>query len=388
MKIVLLCSSLAVGRDGVGDYVRQLAAACATQGHVCLLVALHDRQVAATSPLQQYTNEVRFSSSLSWRRRAAMLRMLLDGFDPHWISWQLAPAGFDQKGILPAELVALAAALREWPSHVMLHELWGGLARGEPLRLRVVGALQRRRLLAFLRRLQPAGLDVTNGVSQLAIAHAGWPAGILPLFGNVPVLPTKPAAAREELHALIGPPLPREPRCVGVIFGTIQPQWRPRTTLAWLREASAHCGRRIELLAIGRSGVHGAKLLVDMARSQRDVTIVAAGPQAPDKISRLLHAADFGLATSPWALIEKSGTTATLIEHGLPVLVPRDDWHSRYGDALSVPASSLTRLADLPPESFLPWLATRRPPQSRLPEIVAAFLSRLADSAPVRALVA
>lgn len=388
MKIVLLCSSLAPGCDGVGDYARQLAAACAARGHACLLIALHDRHVTSAPPLQHSGNEVRFASSLSWARRTDMLETLLRGFDPDWVSWQLVPYGFDPKGILPLEFLNLIRVVRPWRSHVMLHEVWLGIARSDRLRPRLVGALQRRRLLAFLTQLRPAGLDTTNLAYQLALAHAGWPAGILPLFGNIPVVSIKVAVAREELSALIGPSLPQEPRCIGVIFGTIHPQWRPEATLHWLQTASRQSRRRIELLAVGRSGAHGARLLVEMARSQSEIPVIAAGPQSPEKISRLLHAADFGLATHPWALIEKSGTTASLLEHGLPVLVPRDDWRSRHGEASPTGEPLLTRLRDLPSALFPAWLGNRRPPASRLPGIVTAFLTRLTDTAPPRALVA
>lgn len=387
MKLVFLCSSLAPGHDGVGDYVRQLAGACTDAGHVCLLVALHDRHLSAAAGWSRLANEVRLGSTLSWSRRAEVLSDLLRAFDPDWISWQLVPYGFHPKGILPAGVFALLEAARPWPNHVMLHELWLGLARSDRFRPRLVGALQRRQLLAFLRRLGPAFLHTTNPAYQLALARQGWPSELLPLFGNIPVVAVSAETARAELAALVAAEN-LGPQHLGVIFGTVHPQWQPAPTLAWLRAAAAHSSRSLALFAVGRIGGHGVRLLDELRRTQPDLRVFSVGPQPPERISRLLQAAAFGLATHPWALIEKSGSTAALLEHGLPVLVPRDDWTPRDGAIVAAADSRLRRLDDLPPAQFEPWLHERRPPCSRLPALAARFLAQLNAPPPRGALVA
>lgn len=381
MKLVFLCSSLAPGRDGVGDYVRQLSAACLELGHVPMLVALHDRHLSPPAAIVQRGNEVRLSAALSWPKRAELLRELLQNFDPHWLSWQIVPYGFHNKGILPTGCFRLIDVARPWQSQVMLHELWLGLAQTDRLRPRLVGALQRRQLLLFLRRLRPAYLHTTNPAYQLALARHGWPADLLPLFGNMPVLPVKSHVARVELANLLGPDFPAEPRWVGAIFGTIHPQWDPAATLAFLRNAASHAKRSISLVAFGRTGAAGARLLEELGRTSTDIRVFSAGPQTPEKISRLIQAADFGLATHPWALIEKSGSTATFLEHGLPVLVPRDDWQPRHGTLEYSRDPLLRRMSELSPELFPRWLSERREPAAQLPQLAARFIAQL--SAPV-----
>ena len=388
MKIVFLCTSLAPGRDGVGDYVRELAATCVAAGHVCLLIALHDRHLTPSSALFHRKNEIRFAAALSWKRRAAMLANVLGEFDPHWISWQIVPYGFHPKGILPAGSFDLVDAARAWPNHVMLHELWLGLARSDHLRARFVGALQRRKLLAFLRRLRPTSLHTTNSAYQLALARRGWPAELLPLFGNIPVVTVKPQLAKSKLADLVGDSPPQAPWCVGVIFGTIHPQWKPAETLKWLKAAASNSQRRICLLSVGRPGAHGTKLLAQLARNSSGIRVISVGPQSSETISQLLQAADFGLATHPWALIEKSGTTVSLLEHGLPVLVPRDDWESRDGNAATERDPLLRKMSDLPPTSFAEWLETRRAPAAQLPQVAVSFLAQLSGPAVRGALVA
>ena len=388
MKIVFLCSSLAAGRDGVGDYVRQLAASCTAAGHVCLLIAAHDRHLAVSSPLHHQGNEVRFSAGLAWSRRAGLLADLLREFDPHWVSWQLVPYGFHPKGILPKGCFALADVARFWPNHVMLHELWLGLARSDRLRLRLVGTLQRRKLLGFLEQLKPTSLHTTNSAYQLALARRGWPADILPLFGNIPIASVKPEIAHATLAELAGAPLPAAPRYVGVIFGTIHPQWNPEATMRWLQTAAQSSGRAICLLAVGRAGAHGTKLLKQLVRDSAAIRVIEVGPQPPETVSHLLHAVDFGLATHPWALLGKSGTTVALLEHGLPVLAPRDDWHSRDGNIPSECDPLLRKMADLHPANFVEWLALRRAPAAQLPALAAHFIAQLSGPATQGALVA
>jgi len=388
VKIVFLCTSLAPGRDGVGDYVRQLAGACGAAGHTCLLVALHDRHLASPSALVQRGNEVRFSATLTWARCAHLLADLLRDFDPHWISWQIVPYGFHPKGFLPIGCFALIEAVRAWPNHVMLHELWLGLARSDTIRPRLIGGLQRRRLLSFLQRLRPSGLHTTNEAYQLALARQGWLAELLPLFGNIPVAPVQRAGAVATLETMAGSALPREPRYVGVIFGTVHPQWHPEATLTWLREVAKITGRAVVLLSVGRAGAHGAKLLAQLAGPSSDISFITLGQQAPEMISPLLQAADFGLATHPWALLEKSGTTVSLLEHGLPVLVPRDDWAPRDGTITAERDPLLRKMQDFPPAEFESWLRLRRTPVAQLPSIALTFLAQLSGPAVRGALVA
>ena len=42
MNLLFVCTSLQPGRDGVGDYSRLLASACADAGHTCALLAIND----------------------------------------------------------------------------------------------------------------------------------------------------------------------------------------------------------------------------------------------------------------------------------------------------------------------------------------------------------
>ena len=378
MRLAFLCSSLAAGRDGVGDYVRRLAAACAAQGHVCRAIALHDRHLAAGATLLEQEGELRLGAGLPWARRTRLLADALARFAPDWVSWQVVAYGFHPKGLLPSGCLRAVETVRPWRSHLMLHELWLGLAREDGPRARLLGAWQRRRLLGFVRALRPAALHTSNGPYQAALARHGWTAERLPVFGNIPVGP-------EHRDETPDAPLLRGRPLVAAFFGTVHPQWRPEAAAALLRRTATATGRPLTLLAVGRSGVSGAARLAEVARTCPDSVVKVLGPQAPETVSRLLQGADLGLATHPWALIEKSGSTATLLEHGLPVLVLRDDWHGRAGGGGPAPDPLLGRLADFTPETLAAWLRQRRPAASRLPAVAARFLAALGAPTPCAA---
>jgi len=150
MKIAFLCTSAAPGRDGVGDYTRRLAHACADQGHECRLLALNDRQ-AVHSSTEMFAGQgmmTTWPATQPWSVRSGSICAALEQFAPDWISWQMVSYGYHAKGILGPEIIDLAQKLRGWRSHVMLHEIWIGVARGDSWWSRYIGWRQRRALLA------------------------------------------------------------------------------------------------------------------------------------------------------------------------------------------------------------------------------------------------
>jgi hypothetical protein len=81
------------------------------------------------------------------------------------------------------------------------------------------------------------------------------------------------------------------------------------------------------------------------------------------EISKILQCLDLGLATSPRQLIQKSGSVAAMLEHGLPILVTRNDWRLR---------GTASRLEEMPSQMFsseqfrsLTSLPTRKPQPTR-----------------------
>lgn len=367
MKLLFLCTSLEPGRDGVGDYVRQLAGACIAAGHSCRLFALHDPFVeSARVEDQRNISCLRVPVSGTWEEKAAAIQAHVDAFAPDWLSWQIVPYGFHPKGVIPGDAKALGNLGAGRRNHAMLHELWIGLSAGEPFKNRSWGVMQRRGLKGFISAIKAEVLHTTNFVYKEVLEREGWQAEILPLFGNIPVVKAMPTSPTTNTWA-------------GGIFGTVHPQFDAKRCFDALLAGANVSLRKLRILGIGRLGEHGEKLFAELEQAYGGrLEVAQLGEKSPEEVSRLLQNLDFGIATHPWALAGKSGAIAAMLDHGLPVIVSRDDWTLRR-KPLSVPAIDplMIKLSEMPPELMAGRIARRRTPAERLPAIAAAFISSL-----------
>ena len=379
MKILFFCGSLEPGRDGVGDYTRRLADECTAQGHDCCVIALHDPHVTRTSEVNvQQVRLIRLPASEPWPDRLSCVIRHLWRLAPDWVSWQLVAYGFHPRGFLPAALLRTAPELRGPRCHVMLHELWLGLEAGAPWSARTQGWLQRRGVLCLLDQLDPDCLHTSQAAYQQALKREGFDSGVLALFGNVPVADHIPGLGPPLAHWLPAPTAPqRTAPLVVLTFGTLHPQWRPAATVEWLLATARRLARAPALVIVGRTGTHAPAVLG--AFRQHGIHVGVTGELDPAAVSALLQTADLGIASHPWELIGKSGTAAAMLEHGLPVLVPRDDWKLRRAPAMSSAPSDplLARLDGLDASRTDHWLAARRSPASGLRRIASNFLETL-----------
>jgi hypothetical protein len=380
MKIVFITASAEPGRDGVGDYTRRLAAACAERGHHCLILALNDRHVnASATELHGESRTIcRWSSTLPWWVRIAAAKDRISRFSPDWISWQMVTYGYQPKGILGPEVMELAKELRAPRIHVMLHEIWIGLAQGDSLWSRFTGWRQRRALLRFLRVAAPDQLNTSNQSYVAALGQYSCTASVLPLFSNIPIVPVSPAQCEKLLARYLPPTVNGRERLVGITFGTLHRQWHPDAVAQLLKSTARRQNRDAVLLAIGRIGPHGAAILEQTKAA--GINVAVTGELPIEDVSCLMQAADLGIAPHPKALIRKSGVVAAMLDHGLPVLMPRDDWHLRRGPTPDGERDArLARLADLSETSTDTWLKHRQPPGDSIANTVERFLEELSS---------
>jgi hypothetical protein len=368
MKLLFLCTSLEPGRDGVGDYTRQLADACCRRGHECAMLALHDPFVkTVTESKDGPVSLLRVPAEASWTEKSSEGQGFVGSFNPDWLSWQIVPYGFHPKGIIPDEAILLSRLGAGRKNHVLLHELWIGLSKGEPFKNRLWGRLQRKALERFLERISAVVLHTTNPTYQEVLKRQGWHATLLPLFGNIPVVSHERRAADAR-------------QWTGVIFGTVHPQFSPTKCFATLSAGAELSRRNLRILGVGRLGEYGEKMFAELPKNHAGrLEMQVLGEKSPQEVSVLLQDADFGIGTHPWALAGKSGAIAAMLDHGLPVIVPRDDWALR-NRPLSVPSLDplMIRLSEMPPELMAGRLSARRAPASRLDGIAAAFVNQLA----------
>jgi len=377
VRIAFICGGAEPGADGVGDYTRELASECARQGHPSAVASLND--IAVRNPIQQETPlaTLRLPATLPWMERGKMLASFLSAFRPDIASLQFVPYAYDSRGFPWALPRALGAARNGAPFHLLVHETWLAATGQSGMKERLVGVVQRALFKRLLSTLRPIQAHTTIPAYQRLLKQVALEAKLLPIFGNIPVA----ANPREEWFQGV---LERAGIASGrraeiwvfVIFGALHPVWPPEPLFTHLKAAAGAAGKRILIVCVGRIGP-GAELWTELAQKYSpELTFVLLGAQSAEHISTLLSMGDFGIATSPWALLGKSGSVAAMVEHGLPVIVNRDDVHFAGFDHARSGSPLLIPLTESLPADLLK--ATRGIPHRRLPEIATLFLDDLA----------
>jgi len=107
---------------------------------------------------------------------------------------------------------------------------------------------------------------------------------------------------------------------------------------------------------------------------------VHLGEQPAQRISELLNTVEFGIATTPLALVGKSATVAAMFDHGVPVVVNRDDCRWTAPQTADDREAALVIRMD---DDFAAHLrdARRLPAAWRLPGVAAQWLGELAAAA-------
>jgi hypothetical protein len=340
VRLAFICSSLEIGRDGVGDYSRRLAGEIIRQGNSSVLVGLNDLPGAG---IRVETQEIegapipvlRLPSDLSWGTRTAEARKWLDAFDADWVSLQYVPFGFHPKGLCFGLGKTLSAISPKAHWHFMFHELWLGLGRHAPVKDRIYGVLQRRIVLQLFHQLRPQSLHTHADPYRRVLTREGAQVSILPLFSGVPVVEgdgwqglVEPLASKAA-----GKTQARNSLYLAGIFGGVHPEWNVAPAVNALLPLVHRSRKRLVLVFLGKNNLTQEAFNKIKLALQDRADVIVMGERTNEEISRIMQTLDFGLATSPRQMIQKSSSAAAMLEHGLRLLVTRDDWRLRESDA-------------------------------------------------------
>ena len=362
MRISFLCGGLEPGADGVGDYTRRLACECIRRRHSSIIIALNDSRVSQPLCERQQADEVeipvlRLPRSMSWGDRFHEVLERLNAFTPDWISLQFVPFSFHPKGLC-FELSRELRRLRiEATWHVMFHELWLGLEDKASMKLRAWGGMQRSIIVNLVTQLKPRQMHTQAEAYRAVLQREGIQADILPLFGNIP------HAENDNYSKVLQPYLSdslsefggRDGLYLAGVFGSVHKEWDVETCLDALLPLVKQSQKQLVLVFLGRNNLTSAALSTLKDKLRDHAIVIRTGDRTPAEISQILRSLDLGLATTPRQLIQKSGSVAAMLEHGLSVLVTRDDWKLRELSPASGASSArllspeqLSRLKSLP----------------------------------------
>jgi glycosyltransferase involved in cell wall biosynthesis len=340
----------------VGDYTRELAAECARRGHAISLVSLNDPWVKEP---QRENGLLRLGSTRSWVDRLTVAKAFFSEAAPELASLQFVPYSFHPAGLSFALPQVLRAIVGRTPVQIMFHELWIGEQIGAPLKTRVFGFCQRKIVESLVKKLACRVMHTSNPAYVQLLGRHGITAKHLPLFGSVPIVPIENGGPRNDPVLRLG------------LFGSIHPEWSPDEMITQLQTL----GRPIQLSQIGRIGPGESVWMEVSERYGSEIEFVSLGERSLEEISRFFSSIDYGVSTTPLGLIGKSSCVAAMLDHGLPVIVNRDDVHFR-----GIPASPLTSELLIPvDQKFLARLGSvrRQSPQARLPQVADQFLREI-----------
>jgi len=335
MRILFACSCLEPGKDGVGDYMRQLAKECAAQsGSEVRLAALNDSVSGAggngveweKAEVQEGIRTLRLSSSASWEQRAERLKEEIADFDPEAISFHFVPFALHPKGLAKRWPCLLGEAFKGRKLHWMFHELWIGAYQGAPFKERLLGALQRGGICQTVKLWNPVAIHTSNESYVALLNEAGIPATRLRMYGAIPPRDTSVDADAWFRDLMAGQGLnfnavERDGYWFGLFFGTLHGNWPYEPLFGMLAESAKRQGRKVVILSLGYLRT-GTELWDRMQKDYQDQFLFyRLGQKSPEEVGQLFAAVDFGLTSNPKNVLGKSSAAAAMMDHGLPVLI-------------------------------------------------------------------
>ena len=317
MKIVFLCGSLEPGRDGVGDYVRQLALELRHQGQQVAAIALNDQHtseeiVLNSSLAGDKLPMLRLPACWAAHRRFQRAHQWLTEFQPAWVSLQFVPYAFHSKGLPIALGRRLTRLIQGRQVHLMMHEGWVGASTEIGLKGKLMSYLQKMVINHLIIHLRPTVIHTHLPIYRNRLQLLGWPVLPLPLFSNIPVLLQLSLEADPEFFR-IG------------IFSQAETRG---PFIDFLTDFTAHLGQlhprcQIQVLLIGGEPTKmcalGATLEgITSLRGQ----VRHTGFLEPAQLSIALQSCQLGLTPVPRNGLGKSGSVAAFLAHSIPVAAP------------------------------------------------------------------
>jgi hypothetical protein len=379
LRFLFIVGCLEPGHDGVGDYTKTLAQQLCQQGHSCLVVAIKDPFVVKNLA---YSLNLRALSYATIRLRDASNQKsyfseIIKGFQPHYISLQFVPYAFDKRG-LPFYLAKLLKPLaKEYNFHIMMHEIWIGFDASSSLKHRLIGKLQRLCIQYLFKALQPQCVHTHTTIykNHLQALYPG--VSLLPLFssiGNTGVESSLEAFQNLILEkGLSFKSYDRPLYWIFAFFGALHPEWPSEPLMQRIATAAKAEQKSVLILHFGHIGRGQSTWEALETHYSPAFKFFKLGPLVPQEIELILHHIDFGIATSPLHLLEKSASALTFLEWGCPLIVNRIERDVKLSTFFE------TRIFKINTENFTKRLAQakRSPYSPRINEACMQFLKNL-----------
>jgi hypothetical protein len=226
-------------------------------------------------------------------------------------SIQFAPYAYANNGMPKTILNFLARKLQNMRVHLNFHEIWVGAYPRANWKEKGIGWLQKNLILGFINKCKPIWITSSNSASIDRLKFAGIPVIFLYLFGNIAYSANSLATSTRQTLKI-------------AFFGTPYTDFPYDKLGNFFSALSNISGKKLEIILIGRQREDaGCNRLYSMCKNN-EFLIERTGELSTDLISEQLQDCLLGVSTTPYDVIGKSGATAAMLEHGLPVLAYDD----------------------------------------------------------------
>ena len=254
---------------------------------------------------------IRFPSFLPVDERFADAKKFISSFSPQWISLQFVVFGYHRKG-LPFHLISRLKKLgKDAKWHIMFHELWTGMEAHSNIKLQILGAIQKYIIKRLLVTSNPTVIHTQTRIYQQQVSKLGFECLYLPLFSNIS---TRAIISRGPKNGVVK----------FVMFGSIHPGAPVIEFVEELKAYLRNYNLKGQLTIIGRAGSEQNLWKKHCVESGLVVSIM--GEQSESIISNILSTSSYGISTTPFLLLEKSGTVAAMFENRLSVICVAKQW--------------------------------------------------------------
>lgn len=319
MKIIFICGCLEPGRDGVGDYTRRLSAELIKLGHTVGAVSLNDKFISSNIKNEQHFEGVnlpvlRLASCLTLKARLEKIKGWIQIFRPELISLQYVPYSYQNNGIplyLASFLTKLQSGAR-W--EIMIHEPF--LAGYTSLKMKLITLLQKFSLKLIKAKLKPVVFHTSIPQYQKLLLQVGIQSKLLGLFGNIHIETIDKEQDSEGINL--------RKMITGLYFGSAPSPTHYSLFTDKIKSFNLESKALLRIIICGKSGSNGESFVRNIKSACKDLNceISVLGELEPKELSKLFLEADFGISRVPPRYIGKSGSSISMLEHGLPLWLP------------------------------------------------------------------
>jgi len=236
---------------------------------------------------------------------------LTDLPDSDLYSIQFAPYAFATNGLPNHILRCLAKKLQNKKVHLNFHEIWVGAYPCANWKERGIGWLQKKQILGFIKKCKPAWITSSNAAALDRLKRLGIPAKFLYLFGNIPHPPNSKVAPKGQTLKV-------------AIFGTPYNDFPYDKLSSFFSILSQTSIKKLKIVLIGRQRENAGTVRILSLCKKNNFLVERTGELSTNLISEKLQECSLGVSTTPYDVIGKSGATAAMFEHGLPILAYDD----------------------------------------------------------------